>query len=95
MGGRLAAVVGGRVAYSVDPQLGPVQWDSGGVIHVVDLPTDADVALAPGARLFRRPALSPAGDQLVAEGYPLVITTFPVPDTTVSRAGDIFLFTTP
>jgi hypothetical protein len=31
----------------------------------------------------------------VAEGYPLVITTFPAPDTTVSRAGDIFLFTTP
>jgi hypothetical protein len=45
--------------------------------------------------LFRRPALSPAGDQLVAEGYPLVITSFPVPDTTVSRAGDIYLFTTP
>jgi hypothetical protein len=30
------------------------------------------------------------------EGYPLIITpTFPTPDTTVSRAGDIFLFTTP
>jgi len=94
-GGRLAAVVGGRVAFSVDTQLGPVQLDSGGVIHVVDLATDADVALPPGARLFRRPALSPAGDRLVAEGSPLVITTFPVPDTTVSRAGDLFLFTAP
>jgi hypothetical protein len=95
VGGRLAAVVGGRVTFSVDPFLGPVQWDSGGVIHLVDLATDGDVVLAPGARLFRRPALSPAADQLVAEGYPLVITTFPAPDTTVSRAGDIFLFTTP
>lgn len=94
-GGRLTAIVGGRVNYSVDPFLGPVQWDSGGVIHVVDLTTDGDVALAPGARLFRRPALSPAGDRLVVEGYPLVITSFPVLDTTVSRAGDIFLFTTP
>ena len=95
VGGRLAATVGGRVAFSVDPQLGPVQWDSGGVIHVVDLGTGADVALAAGARLFRRPALSPTGDQLLAEGYPLVITTFPLADTTVSRGGDIFLFSAP
>jgi hypothetical protein len=91
VGGRLAAVVGGRVNVLVDPILGPLQWDSGGVIHLVDLATDGDVALAPGARLFRRPSLSPAGDQLVAEGYPLIVAT----DTTVSRAGDIFLFTTP
>ena len=94
-GTKLVAVVGGRVSFSVDPLLGPVQWDSGGVVHVVDLSASADVALAPGNRLFRRPALSPAGDQLVVEGYPLIISTFPVPDTTVSRAGDIFLFTTP
>ncbi|HET9726401.1 MAG TPA: hypothetical protein VFP28_05750 [Gemmatimonadales bacterium] len=95
VGGKLVAVVGGRVTFSVDPLLGPVQWDSGGVVHVVDLATDADVALAAGSRLFRRPALSPAGDRLVVEGYPLIISTFPVLDTTVSRAGDIFLFTTP
>ena len=95
VGTKLVAVVGGRVSFSVDPLLGPVQWDSGGVVHVVDLSASADVALAPGNRLFRRPALSPAGDQLVVEGYPLIISTFPVPDTTVSRAGDIFLFTTP
>jgi hypothetical protein len=95
VGAKLVAVVGGRVAFSVDPLLGPVQWDSGGVVHVVDLATDADVALASGSRLFRRPALSPAGDRLVVEGYPLIISPFPVLDTTVSRAGDIFLFTTP
>jgi hypothetical protein len=96
VGGKLAAVVGGRVSFSVDSLLGPVQWDSGGVVHVVDLATDADVALAPGSRLYRRPALAPGADQLVVEGYPLIITpTFPTPDTTVSRAGDIFLFTTP
>ena len=94
-GGRMAAVVGGRVSFSVDTLLGPVQWDSGGVIHVVDLSTDADVALAAGDRLFRRPALSPAGDQLVAEGYRLVITFIPQPDTTVSRASDLFLFAAP
>ena len=96
-GSRLAAIVGGRVAFAVDSVLGPVQWDSGGVIHVVDLGSGDDVALAPGARLFRRPALSPAGDRLVAEGYSLIITprTTGPPDTTVSRASDLFLFTTP
>jgi hypothetical protein len=83
------------VAFSVDPLLGPVQWDSGGIIHVVDLATDTDAPLAPGDQLYRRPALSPAGDRVAAEGHPLVISTLPPFDTTVSRAGDIFLFTTP
>jgi len=85
------------VAFAVDPALGPVQWDSGGVIHVVDLGSGDEVALDPGARLFRRPALSPAGDRLVAEGYSLIITpgTSGLADTTVSRASDLFLFTTP
>lgn len=100
VGSKLAAVVGGRVSFSVDPFLGPVQWDSGGVVHVVDLGTDADLALTPGNRLYRRPALSPAADQLVVEGYPLILVAVPigdttVVDTTVSRAGDIYLFTTP
>jgi hypothetical protein len=95
VGSRLAAVVGGRVNVSVDLVLGSVQWDSGGVVHVVDLTTGSDVTLSPGNRLFRRPALSPTGDRLVVEGYPLIITTAPQADTTVSRAGDIFLVTTP
>jgi len=62
----------------------------------VDLATDADVVLPPGARLFRRPAVSPAGDHVVAEGYPLVITAFETfADTTVSHTSDLFLFTHP
>lgn len=100
-GGRLTAVVGGRVAFSVDPSLGPVQWDSGGVVHVVDLATDADVALD-GPGLFRRPSLSPAGDHVVAEGYALIIVPFEDPatgqqlaDTTVSHTSDLFLFGAP
>jgi hypothetical protein len=101
-GGRMTAIVGGRVKFSTDPALGPVQWDSGGVVHVVDLSSDADVALGSGARLFRRPALAPAGDRVVAEGYALIITDgfdpvtqTPRKDTTVSRASDLFLFATP
>lgn len=100
--GRLAAVVGGRVAFSVDPDLGPTQWDSGGIVHVVTLASGADVALD-GPGLFRRPALSPDGTRLVAEGYPLIITETRDPvtgaliavDTTVARAGDLYLFGAP
>ena len=94
-GGRLTAIVGGRVIFSVDPSLGPVQWDTGGVIHVVSLSSDEDVVLDPGARLFRRPALSPDGSHIVAEGYDLIITNPAHPDTAVSPKSDLFLFTTP
>lgn len=93
VGGRLVAVVGGRVSFTVDPALGPVQRDDGGVIHVVDLASDGDLPLASGDRLFRRPAISPGGDRIVAEGYAIVAVTGP--DTTVSRASDLFLFPTP
>ena len=98
-GGRLAAVVGGRVAFVTDAQFGPVQRDSGGVVHVVDLASGQDTRLEPGARLFRRPALSPAGDAVAVEGYPLILaplgTVPPSVDTTVGKAGDLFLFGAP
>jgi hypothetical protein len=108
--GRLAAVVGGRVAFSVDPELGPTQWDSGGIVHVVDLASGADAVLE-GPASFRRPALSPAGTEVVAEGYPLIITPKldpetglpvldpvtgdPLADTTVARTADLYLFGAP
>ena len=96
-GNRMAAIVGGRVAFGVDPLLGPTQRDSGGVVHVVDLGTGADQALDIPTLLFRRPTLSPAGDHIAAEGYPLIIVTVGdgVRDTTVSKSGDIYLFGTP
>ncbi|HWB42912.1 MAG TPA: hypothetical protein VG500_16735 [Gemmatimonadales bacterium] len=91
-GGRVAAVVGGRVAFSIHPLQGPVQWDSGGVLHVVELGGDDLVLDTPG-RLYRRPALSPDGTSLVAEGYPLIITGPPAArDTTVAKSGDLYLF---
>jgi hypothetical protein len=93
VGNRVTAVVGGRVAFSVDPRAGPVQWDSGGVVHVVELGETGSLALDTPGRLYRRPALSPDGGRIVAEGYPLIITG-PVnaPDTTVSRSSDLYLF---
>jgi hypothetical protein len=91
VGNRLAAIVGGRVAFTNDPSLGPVQWDSGGTLHVVDLQSGAE-ALPPAPGLFRRPQLSPDGNQVVAEVYPLIITPNGVgTDTTVARAGDLYL----
>ncbi len=93
VGNRVAAVVGGRVAFSVDSLLGPVQWDSGGVLHVFDLEETGSQSLDTPGRLYRRPALSPDGSRIVAEGYALIITQLPVgADTTVSKSGDIYLF---
>jgi hypothetical protein len=96
VGGRMAAVVGGRVAFTVDPSLGPTQWDSGGAVHVVNLQDGTDMTLdAPG--LSRRPRLSPSGSTIVAEVYPLIITNVGpgVSDTTVSRVGDLYSFGQP
>ena len=81
------------MAFSVDPPVGPVQWDSGGVVHVLDLGGTSSQALDSQGRLYRRPALSPDGSRIVAEGYPLVITGPPTDtDTTVGKSGDIYLF---
>jgi hypothetical protein len=92
-GNRVAAVVGGRVAFSVDPRVGPTQWDSGGVVHVLDLEGSDEAVLDTPERLYRRPALSPDGSKVVAEGFALLVTG-PVldPDTTVSKSGDLYLF---
>jgi hypothetical protein len=93
VGTRMAAVVGGRVVFSVDPSLGPTQWDSGGTLHLVDLQTGTDTNLD-GPGLFRRPQLSPGGTAVVAELYPLI--SDPVTDSvTVSRSGDLYLFGQP
>jgi hypothetical protein len=88
-GDRVVAVVGGRVAFSVDPALGPVQWDSGGVLHVFGLDGTGSQSLDTPGRLYRRPALSPDGSRILAEGYPLTIGAS---DTTVSKSSDLYLF---
>ncbi len=97
-GTRLAVVVGGRVGGIVDPVLGPMQWDSGGVIHLLDLAGGSAVALDATGRIFRRPALSPAGDRLVAEGYAVTVTRSTDPgsgqevvDTAVGGGSDLYL----
>jgi hypothetical protein len=97
VGTRMVAVVGGRVHFSIDPSFGPTQWDSGGLVHVVDLSTANDLVVTdPTERaLYRRPQLSPAGSQLVVERYPLIIinntSTGGTIDTSVARDGDLYL----
>jgi hypothetical protein len=94
VGNRVAAVVGGRVAFAVHPRLGPVQWDSGGVLHVFDLEGTGTQSLDTPGWLYRRPSLSPDGSRIVAEGFPLIIAHIDQvgDDTTVSKNGDIYLF---
>jgi hypothetical protein len=103
-GNRLTAVVGGRVHFVNDPALGPTQWDSGGIVHVVGLSDASDVQLSGPTQLelYRRPTLSPDGTDLVAERYPLELFEVRAPegslirvDTIVTRAGDLYLFGQP
>jgi hypothetical protein len=92
----MAAVVGGRVSFGTDPLLGPIQWDSGGTLHLVDLQDGSDLIID-GPGLFRRPQLSPSGAGIVAEVFPLIFAFNPdgTIDTTVSRVGDLYLFGEP
>jgi hypothetical protein len=91
-GNRVVAVVGGRVAFSMDPRVGPTQWDSGGILRVIDLGGSDEVVLETPGRLYRRPALNPDGAKVVAEGFPLITGSDLGPDTTVSKSGDLYLF---
>jgi hypothetical protein len=100
VGSQMVVVVGGRYAFGDDPSFGPTAWDSGGVLHVVDVGAGSDIILDPDG-LYRRPRISPTGSAVVAEGYPLIITeSFEPgvgtrPDTMVSRRGDLYLFGQP
>jgi hypothetical protein len=93
VGGRMAVVVGGRVHFSVDPSLGPTQWDSGGIVHLVNLQDGSDITLAdPTQGLFRRPQISPSGTQVVVERNPFVVLEG---DTMVLPVADLFLIGQP
>jgi hypothetical protein len=98
VGNLMTAVVGGRVHFGIDPSLGPTQWDSGGIVHVVHLSDGSDNILPDptGLGLFRRPQISPSGSQLVAERYPLIITIFDtIADTSLAREADLYLMGQP
>ena len=104
VGDRMTAVVGGRVHFTNDPLLGLTQWDSGGIVHLVNLRDGADMTIDDPANLglFRRPQISPSGSQIVVERLPLVLTEIRdqegaliAVDTTVVRTADLYLLTQP
>jgi hypothetical protein len=74
IGTRLVAIVDGVVDTVVVAIFGTAQVDSGGRVASVDLGSGIETLLPVANLLFRRPALSPSGQQVVAEGYPLVTT---------------------
>jgi len=102
--GRLVAVVGGRVRFGFSESFGvPTQWDSGGVLTSVALPSGAPAALAAvtqanvvGSRTYRHLALSPSGHRVVAEVYRMVERKLRfITDTVVNKQADLWLFDVP
>jgi len=103
-GGRLVAVVGGRVQFGFSPFFGvPTQWDSGGAVIAVALPAATPVelaAIAPSSRIgshtYRHLALSPSGHRVVAEVYGFVERKLRfITDTVVNKQADLWLFDVP
>ena len=96
-GNRLYAVVGGRVSFVMDPVLGSVQQDASGQLVAVDLSNGNSSPLLVTERFFRRPAVSPQGDHLVAEAFQAIIVSCGsiCRDTTISKVADLWLFDLP
>jgi hypothetical protein len=104
VGDRMTAVVGGRVHFTNDPLLGPTQWDSGGIVHLVNLQDGTDLTIDDPDQLglFRRPQISPAGSEIVVERHQVILTeirdengSLLAVDTSVVRVGDLYLLGQP
>jgi hypothetical protein len=81
----LTAVVGGKLSFTPSPTLGPVQYDSGGFLHYLDLRNGHDSILDLPGYLMRHPVLSPGGGSVVTEVYP----------DRGTQSADLWLFETP
>lgn len=106
IGAKLVAVVGGMDYYTIDSTLGPRVRDNGGELHVVDMVRDTDVVMGfsdlDHPIWFRRPALSPDGHLLVAEGrhYTLIRHTDEAgnllwTDTIINPAAQLYQYQLP
>ncbi len=98
-GGRLYAIVGGRVFVASDPSLGEWQEDSGGRLFVLDLDgAGAEEIPVGGQRFLRRPSPDPTGGPGVAvEGYEYVLFQTPLGDvdTLISPDSDLWRYEAP
>jgi hypothetical protein len=99
VGNTLYAIAGGWVTFVNDSTLGDIQRDSAGHLIRVNLTNGSETPLDVTGRWFRRPAASPAGNRLVAEGYTAIITSCAPPigcvDTLIGRSSDLWLFDLP
>ncbi|HEU4698839.1 MAG TPA: hypothetical protein VFS40_06655 [Gemmatimonadales bacterium] len=93
-GGRLAVTVGGKIQLFPAAALGAAQLDEAGFLYVADLAGGTAERVGPALPgltadlvLYRRPALAPSGNTIVAEAAPYRVraTESGIPDT--SRAG--------
>ncbi len=66
-GGRLIAVVGGSVTFVPHATLGMAQYDNGGPVYVVDLPSGTPTLVTASFDQYRYPVLTPDGNAVVAE----------------------------
>jgi hypothetical protein len=99
-GGRLVAVVGGRVTYvPFDLVFGiPFLADSGGQVFAATLPAGAPVMIVDtvGSHQYRRPALAPSGRRVVLEEFGFEIKNIGgVFQTVVSKEADLWMFDVP
>jgi len=98
----LAAIVGLKGSFIDWPGLGLTVFDSGGIVQVVDLATNATVFrsyppttapwIMPDSNLFRR-AVFVSDDALVVEGLPITLSTRPtgeIDSVMLLRPGDLW-----
>lgn len=97
-GGQLVAIVGGLVTVT-DANGDPLQRDRGGRMFLVDVAAGTAQELPKPATIFRNPALAPDGRAVVAEAYPLRVSTRevgqalpPVVDTVVTGGPELWEF---
>ncbi len=101
-GGRLTAIVGGKLRVWLDVS-GPLQYaDDGGHLYLMEPATGAVRRLSGDDRWYRRPVLAPDGTALVGQGHGVVIDFNPnsppdaiVLDTLVNPRGDLWRFGAP
>jgi hypothetical protein len=96
-GNQVYAVVGGGVFYVLDPALGPSQLDRGGQLWLADLGNATQSGRLIDSRWFKRPAISPLRNRMVAESFQLtfVFCGMGCVDTLISRNADLWLLDLP
>lgn len=96
-GTHLVAIVDGSVQFTDEPVHGWTQRDEGGDLWIVNLSSAVALPYSSEATLFRRPAISPAGDRLVVEASPRVPVHVAAQSdfTAINHRPDLWLFDLP